>query len=600
VSIGLVLLVGLLAVAYDRSEFLFLDEIEIGMTGIGKTIVEDDTISEFAVEVIGIIDRNGDLGDFIAIRVSGAAIGRAGGVAQGMSGSPVYIDGKLIGALSRAGGWSKDLTPIALVTPIEPMLAVLDDAASAFAEPNEAAVLKDLAFVELDSPPSSELLAVLPDALFSYPVTTPLVAHGMSERAREVLMDGFQRPETDLLLIDDVLSVPFGPGAVGLSSLGLSLLPASGEGLGGSIDPETLEPGSSIGAAFAVGDMTIGSLGTLTYRDGDALIGYGHRFVNNGPSSFAMTTVSIIDTMKSFEASYKFGTLADTIGTVLEDRYAAIGGRMDVPFDGIDLTLDVVDLDSPRESAYAVELVDEPRMMSELLLSTGFDAIDRTLDRIGQGTVTVTYVVDGEGMPKPLARRDTFMSAIDIAVYPPLQLAAIVGSLQYNAFADPEITSIAATIEITDKIQGIWINNLQIDRLTYAAGDTIRFRVSLQTFQGEAFIREGEIRIPQELLTERIELRAYGGPRYLESGETPDVFESLSDLIDAIAGFPSYETLTVELFAVDPFSVKSDALVGITEIEFDFPGFVLYGEREAFAIILPPSNAVTEDEETDW
>ena len=98
-------------VAYDRAEFLFLDEIEVGMTGIGLTIVAKDVIDEFYVEVLGIIDQPGILADFIVIRVSGEAIGRAGGIAQGMSGSPIYIDGKLIGALSRAANWSKAITP---------------------------------------------------------------------------------------------------------------------------------------------------------------------------------------------------------------------------------------------------------------------------------------------------------------------------------------------------------------------------------------------------------------------------------------------------------------------------------------------------------
>ncbi|MDD4903078.1 MAG: SpoIVB peptidase S55 domain-containing protein, partial [Candidatus Bipolaricaulis sp.] len=112
--------------AYDRAEFLFLDEVRIGMKGIGKTVVSSDTISEFDVEILGVIDQPGTLSDFIVVRVSGEAIGRSGGIAQGMSGSPIYVDGRLIGALSRAATWSKEITPIGLVTPIEPMLAVLD------------------------------------------------------------------------------------------------------------------------------------------------------------------------------------------------------------------------------------------------------------------------------------------------------------------------------------------------------------------------------------------------------------------------------------------------------------------------------------------
>ena len=114
--------------AAQRSEFLYLNEIKVGMTGIGKTVVAGDVISDFAAEVLGVIDEPGTLSDFIVVRVSGEAIGRSGGIAQGMSGSPIYVGGKLIGALSRAATWSKEITAIGLVTPIEPMLAVLDSA----------------------------------------------------------------------------------------------------------------------------------------------------------------------------------------------------------------------------------------------------------------------------------------------------------------------------------------------------------------------------------------------------------------------------------------------------------------------------------------
>ncbi|MFC2077897.1 SpoIVB peptidase S55 domain-containing protein, partial [Candidatus Bipolaricaulota bacterium] len=582
----LVLLVGVTAVAYDRNDFLFLDEIEIGMMGVGRTIVAADAITEFAVEILGVIDQPGDLSDFIVVRVSGEPIGRSGGIAQGMSGSPIYVDGKMIGALSRAAVWSKDFTPIGLVTPIEPMLAVLEatNVARTPTEPNPLAILTDVRLVEAASIPSAEAIAAAPDAIFAYPVSTPILAQGLSGRSLEILMSGFSMGETTFHLIGDLLSPVVEPQARGLATLDLALLPISGAGPAGTIDPASLEPGSSIGVGLATGDISIGALGTLTYREGDTLIGFGHRFIYNGPSQFPMTTVSIIDTMKAYDASYKLGALGSTIGTVLEDRIAAIGGQIGVPFDGIDLSIATTDLDSERERTFYVELVDEPRLMPELLLSTGFEAIDSTLDRVGQGTVVVTYEIDGAAMPMSLVRRDTFFSAVDIAVYPPLQLAGIVGALQYNEFQDPEIEQIAVTMEFTEEIKGIYVSDFVIDRLVYTPGDTIRFRLYLQTYQGEALTREGELVIPQGLIAEYLLVRAYGGPRYIESGETPDVFEGLGDLIKAIEGIPNYEMLTVELFAVDPFAARSDALFGVTDVTFEFPEYVVYGEREENAI----------------
>jgi len=181
-SLVIPVLLGLFAFGYDESEFLFLDQIKVGMTGIGKTVVAWDTISDFNVEVLGIIDQPGDLSDFIVIRVSGEAIGRSGGIAQGMSGSPVYINGKLIGALSRAAAWSKAITPIGLVTPIEAMLPLLDRASVAHL-PDEGAVLRGVELAEVSSPPDPVTVAASPGTIFAYPVSTPIITAGISGRA---------------------------------------------------------------------------------------------------------------------------------------------------------------------------------------------------------------------------------------------------------------------------------------------------------------------------------------------------------------------------------------------------------------------------------
>ncbi len=590
-----------IALAYDRSEFLFLDEIEIGMTGTGKTIIAKDVIDTFAVEVLGVLDQPGTLSDFIVVRVSGDTIGRAGGIAQGMSGSPVYVDGKLIGALSRAAGWSKEIMPIGLVTPIEPMLQVVDAASTAsLAVAPTASVLRDVALIEALLPAEPSLVAASPNTIFAYPVDTPLIAAGLSGRSRDLLMNGVTIHNAPAGWIGDFFSLDIGSAFDGLSALHLELLPmAAAQPSTAVIDPAALEPGSSIGVALASGDITIGALGTLTYRDEETLVGFGHPFISNGSSRFPMTSVSVIDTMKSFQASFKLGTIGDTIGTIFEDRTAAIGGRIGPLAETISLSLDVHDLDRDTMEDYQVELVDEPHLMPELLLSTGFEATDTALDRVGQGTVEVTYSIDGDGMPMPLTRTDTFLSSVDIAAYAPWQLAGIVSFLQYNAFADPKIRQISASLSITEEIRGLQINDLDLDRWMYAPGDTIRFMVELQTYQGEMRIETGEITIPDNLYSNHVIVRAYGGPRYLEQGESPPAFDDLTNLIDAVASLPSYSQLTIELFAIDPSSPYRGALYGVTEATFDYPGYVIYGEREVAAMLTTPEELIAPPGEED-
>ena len=584
---------GLLALGYDRSEFLFLDEITVGMTGIGKTVVAGDTISEFAVEVLGVIDQPGDLSDFIVVRVSGEAIGRSGGIAQGMSGSPIYIDGKLIGALSRAAAWSKAITPIGLVTPIEVMLPVLDRADLAH-RPEPDAVLSGVELAEVGSPPDPEAVAQSPDTIFAYPVSTPIITAGLSGRALQTLMNGeATRPKG---LIGDFIKTGIVPEPKGLSAFDLSLIPVSGSAGSTPSDPSTLVPGSPIGVALTTGDVSIGGLGTLTYRDGDALVAFGHTFIYNGASSFPLTTASVIDTMKAYDASFKLGTLGPAVGAILEDRISGIGGRIGKEANGIDLDFKVTDADIARTESYDIEVVDEPRLMPELLLSTGFDAIDSTLDRIGQGTVVVDYEIEGDGMPTPLKRRDVFISTRDVALYPPWQLAEIVVILQYNEFEDPKLTRISASMEIAKELRAIMINRLSIDSYVYAPGDEINFEVELQTYQGKAEVQAGTLKIPSDLPSDYLLVRAYGGPRLIEAGEEPNVFGSLGDLVDAISTLPSYDTLTVELFAIDPYSPYADALYGVTKATFDFPGYVIYDEWEEEAILIEPESGSAEKE----
>jgi hypothetical protein len=224
--------------------------------------------------------------------------------------------------------------------------------------------------------------------------------------------------------------------------------------------------------------------------------------------------------------------------------------------------------------------------MPNLLLATGFEAIDATLDRIGQGTVEVSYQILGDGMPFPLERHDIFLSTQDIAIYPPWQLAGIVNFLQYNDFQDPEITRIAASMQITQEIKAMHINHLELDQYAYAPGDTIYYTVELQTYHGEIQTQEGEITIPIDLLADDITVRAYSGPRFLEEGESPVEFESLGELIEAVEELPSYDTLTVELFAWDYMSPSG--LQGIDKVRTEITGYFLYDEREVSVPLFLP------------
>lgn len=588
---GIILLISTAAVlAYERDDFLFLSEIEIGMQGIGKTVVAGDVISEFEVEVLGVVNEPKTRADFIVVRVSGEAISRSGGISQGMSGSPIYVDGKLVGALSRAATWSSDLAPIGLVTPIEQMLDIIDSVHD-HRPPSASltdATLTEIQLVELEYPPGAIVLSESPGTIFSYPIVSPLLVTGLSGRALEVLMNGLEIEEHFIRLPAQFRTPLIVPEAQGLSSFGLRLNPMSGKKTKGSSASVVPEPGGAIGVALAQGDITIGAIGTLTFREGNAIVGFGHPFLLNGEASFPLTTAHIYDTIKAYDASFKLGAIGETIGAITEDRMSGIGGLAGEPADMIDLSLAVEDLDTGITRHFQIELVDEPRLMWDLLLASGFEAIDSTLDRIGQGTVEVTYRITGDGMPAPLTREDIFLSTRDLALYPPIELASIVSLLQYNAFENPEITSISCVIRVTEELNAMRINHLEIDKQSYAPGEMIHYTVELQTYQREKQVIEGEIQIPLDLVADYVTVRAYGGPREVESGEDQPKLSNLQELMEKLEGLPSYDTLTIELFAPNPFFLYVEGLQGVDDVETEFPGYVLYGEREVSAVLSFP------------
>ena len=564
--------------SYDRSEFLFLDEIEAGMAGIGRTVVAGTEIEEFDVTIIGVIDKPGTYDDFIIARASGPVIDRAGGIAHGMSGSPVYVDGKMIGALSRAWHWEKDPTPLFLITPIENMLEVVDDVNA-----------RDGDFGRPITPGEDENAS---EGAPSQNNAAALWVNGLSGRALDVLMNGVDPQVAPEGLIAEFLPLGVAPSLRGLSSYGLSLVPFEA----GAVDADSdevppLDPGGAFGVALALGDVDVGSGGTITYRDGDTLVGFGHHFLFGGEVAFPLTTAKVYDTISGYDASYKLMGLGEPVGTILQDRWAGIGGVIGPMVEMIDLAYGIDNSDTDVQQDLAIRLVDSPELMFPLLLATGFEAIDHSLDQIGPGTVSVEYRINGVGMPFPLERHDVFLSTLDIALYPPWQLAWLVAILQYNAFADPEIDDIEVAVEVTEELRAMQINHLELDSPIYQPGDMIQYWVELQTYQGEKQIVNGALQIPDDLTGEFILVRAYSGPRAPEKGETVKEFADFGELIQEIERLPSYDTLSVELFALNPLSPYSDALAGVEEEETDLPGYYLYGGREVSAVLLSPSTA---------
>lgn len=562
------------------AETISLSEIKPGMQGYGLTVVQGREISRFEVEVVDILDEPGERNDFIVVRVFGEAIQRSGGIAQGMSGSPVYFEGKLAGALSRAATWALDREkPLGLVTPISSMLPLFSE----LEEEEEIPVPKDGTLSELgiervvlvNAPPKE-----IPDkTLVAWPISVPVVASGLSSRAMKILQEGLDLSGFDHPL--RALLPPWQRRFSGLSELGFTRVLSAPSGAG----QESLEfqPGSPVGVALTLGDFVLGAIGTVTMVEGEKVLAFGHPFLFTGPCRYFLTGAAVLDTVAAMDVSYKFGTLTDLRGGVFVDRWSGIAGRTDRFPLPIDVAFTVTG-EAPGE--FAAQLVDEPRLSPLLFYVAGVEAVDQALDRIGPGTAWVKYTIRGRGMPRSFTRENVFLSTSDVAVYAPLEAALVLDVLAYNEFADPLLTAVQMEIEVTPEFSALEIIDLVTDQDEYEPGDTVQFTVELRAWRGEARTLEGSIRIPHDLDTPYVVLRAYGGPRPREKAEPAPVFESLGDVLDYIEGIPTYDTLTVELFAVDPISqiMGEPWLYGVSYVSQKFPGNVVYGE---VSLILP-------------
>lgn len=307
----------LLASPQQPSPFMATSEIRPGMVGIGRTVFAGDAIDEFKVNILGVLHNIiGPSRDLILAKLEGGPLA-ATGVIAGMSGSPVYVDGKLIGAVSYAlGSFPKE--PFAGITPIMEMTSAVDAIG-----PRTAG--RDLALTWPAAP--AEVFGSL---------------HRLAERAAAPLRVSSR--DLDVLgpagLADLAPSLrPIGAAMVfsgfepavdaelrsALSAPGAAARPQAAHAAG-SATP--LRPGDPIGVTLIRGDLEMGATGTVTYVDGKRVYAFGHPFLNLGPTEFPMTQARVYAVLPSLDSSLKIATLGPVIGTMSQDRSTAIGGTL--------------------------------------------------------------------------------------------------------------------------------------------------------------------------------------------------------------------------------------------------------------------------------
>ncbi len=456
--LAVILMLGMLCPQVSAEVFP-LDQVRPGMRGVGRTVVQGTQIEEFQMEIITVIPQAPPTPPLVMIKVSGDVIDRSGGIASGMSGSPVYIDNKLLGAIGY--GYAFTDHRVGLVTPADWMLNLLKDL------PTE----------------KSGIQPNLPDGAEA--LKTPLMIGGMYDRAFTYL-----RSE--------------------LARLGLQVM-SNVTGQVTRMEGSPLQPGSAFGVQLLRGDFQAVAFGTVTYVKDDAFTGFGHPFLHRGDVNYFVTPAIIHYTMPSMEFPFKIASAGDTIGTLYQDRAAGVAGVLGHTPSYLPINIQVEDRTRNTVATYQVETVMDEKLILPLVVSSVYQAIDATLDRIGNGTAFVQSEFLAANLPTAIVRDNMFYSDSDIAVWALYDLIEALELLMFNKLQKVELTEVSTKIIIEEKRKTASIEKAIPRDFQVAAKDSVEVEVAIRPYRGEVEYRILRIDIPEDTLPGLMTITVRGG-----------------------------------------------------------------------------------------
>lgn len=484
----------------QNGRFMTVDELRSGMKGVGRTVFEGTAIQEFQVEIMGVLKNVQPKQDLILARLSGGPLEKTG-VIQGMSGSPVYINGRLIGAVAYSFPFAKD--PIAGIQPISQMVEVLDKRPvpprTASAGPEQIVPAQTPAafvFGMLDKVRDGASL----QEILGYPAA-PAVSSGGS-------LTPIPTPLSIAGATTGTLQ-QFGPffGAYGFS------LVQSGASGGASNLPSTpskrLEPGAAVSAELVRGDLDVSANGTVTYVDGDKVYAFGHPFLSVGPLDLPMSNAYIISSLAKLDSSSKVAVPVDVVGAFRQDRATGILGNMSDKPAMIPMTVRVKssnDITTP----YKFEIVND-RYLTPLLTSlTLINAIGASERGLGEITMNVTGQIQLKGSE---AVKISNISTGD-GNGPSMATVAAVAPIQYllnSGFDGALIQSVDLDIATTDRKTSATLERVSVNKDEVQPGDTVTLSAQLRGSRGEIFIEQYPVSIPAGLAKGKIQLMVGDG-----------------------------------------------------------------------------------------
>jgi hypothetical protein len=448
-----------------------LAQIHPGMRGVAYTVFEGVKPEPMDVEVLGILHNvNGPKGDIILVRLHGPKVEYTGVVA-GMSGSPVYLDGKLAGALAfRIGLFSKE--PIAGVTPIADMLEINAFDRSPAEEASSAKPAVNNVAGKTASPGEiSPLPASTQDyANYLQPIEAPLVFNGFSEDTVRLFAPQF-------------------------ASAGI--VPVMGAGsVSDTRQPEPLEPGSAVSAVLVRGDMDIAATCSVTYIDPQRLLACGHPLLQFGAVDLPMNKAQVLATLASPLNAFKIIDVTEPAGVFVQDRHTGILGVFNKQPEMIPVTLAIHGGSQQKEFHY--EVLNNPRLSPVAIMATVYQA----LHGVNEYGEEITYRLNGsigvKGFPE-VQLKNMFAPADNgqpAALAAALNLGERFGRIYDNPYSAPAIQNVKLDFDLVRERRWARLESARTDVTEARPGDEINVETVLAPYRGERSVRQIRVKIP--------------------------------------------------------------------------------------------------------
>jgi len=468
-------LVGAGGPLWPDAPIMKLDEVRPGMKGVLKTVLEGVKPEDIPVEVVDVIRKVAPGRDAVIVRLHGDRVTRLG-IARGMSGSPVYIDGKLVGALAFA--WRFVREPIAGLTPIEDMMQVWRTDAPAGKEPAQVVHTWQAG----ERLPSHRFIDELLSPKPAFPFISPA---NMITLETPIAVKGFSRESTTAL-------------SERLRAFDVSVVQAGAAGEPGKVPADVkLEPGGVMAVQVLRGDFEAAALGTVTEIRGNRVYGFGHPLFNNGCVELPLATGMVHVTVPTDDMSFKLGSAIESVGTVWVDQSAGIAGELGVVPEMLKVSLDVKRQDLVGDVRFNFEVVKDPRMMMTFMNAAvgGALAVSGKPDTQVKMVVHATIVVEGHA-PVEIEEVQGGPQA------PTAALSAFViplGHILHNPYTRVNIKSVAITVEIIPGDPRAFIRYAETEKTDYRPGEEIDVAVTIVPFRKTSIIRHYKLRLPEDV-----------------------------------------------------------------------------------------------------